>query len=389
MLNKATFRPVIENFYFQRKEKAFSIFNFTILPLNNNYQLMIEIKSVHGFYMKYVVNIDEEDIDGDVKAIDVAVDYQEFVRWWNRTSAKSQYKMGLKTVNDHLYLVMQEVKVRGECEEIKLRSVNTKQYDDATKVKEISTPVEVVTSIEEAESIAAYKVDLDLYSQLNGCTIKQVDDHLFFLDSSGSSLQVFDCPISGKLLDKEEVVLPSVYLKNLVYMNHGVDITIGHSNLHSFIRFSTELLTIQFPVRRIPSECSVFNPELINQMKGLMKDECEKEFSISGKSWWDFCKKDRKLIKDNDLDIRDTVLRVVLKDGAVDSSYISSGYLWASVDISFPGKENEYNISCLDMKSLLDVPAEDEEDFEFKLNFSENDNFFVLNIGNRYVITPK
>lgn len=291
MLTKAVFKPFIENFYLQRGEKDNTYIIF--IPNLEENTLKIEMKSLKGFYVSYLYeNIEADDlkvVDGFQNAI---LEYAEFCNLYKQIKARNI--LSLSFLKESLVLMQKDMKLDAIVS-------NIVKYTDSV-IDTVLSPTEISDSviangedIIDTTYLANFKLAIEENQQFDNITLRQIENELLFLASSGAALHCCKVKIDEEILDDNDYLIPTVYIKNManIYTNYPVYISIEKTTDKNvaFLHFDTSDIQMKFQVKVIKREDSLFNSyPFSNWLSNKEKENhsLTTEFFKDEQSWKDF-----------------------------------------------------------------------------------------------------
>lgn len=409
MLNKALFKPFVENFAFQRNEKSISYIQLT--PDISSNTLTIEIKSMQKMSVSYqYTNLE----DGDMEVRDCysngLINYNDFCKEISAMKARNRLQIKFTKAG----VMIEEIDVNDVVIVHMLKVIDDTLVNDLTAVTSCSK--DACIKSDEIMSLAYMndlRLDLEAVPQLNGVSLKYADGYLYFCSSIGSSLHCCKVEMEENILDGKEYMIPSVYMKDMLMLDSEClylnIVEIGNSK---GIQFSTSEVSIILPVTEIKKEDSIFSNfikvETIKNAKWMMKFTSE---VFEDKNWKYFVKKEVSLRKTHN----DDKFASFMVFNADFSDYYDGQNLMYRLKIENIGEKVERTAPELIHANFIEKPDESvnlnaHPMNEFKINSfdfikfvggmknkevtctvgtdEKGNRFIVLNNENKYLYTP-
>lgn len=259
MLTKAVFKPFVENFYLQLGEKNYTYIILT--PDLKKNTLKIEMKSLKGFYVSYLYENIE---DGELKVADgfheAIFTYSEFNSLYKQIKARNM--LSLLFLKESLVLMQKDKKLEA------IVSNSIKYHDSIINTVLLPTEISDTVIVNGEDMIdttylANFKLTLEENQQFDNITLKQINNELLFLATSGAALHCCKVKIDEEISDDNDYLIPTVYIKNManICANYPVYMFIEKTTDENtaFLHFDTSDMQMKFQVKVINKEDSLFN----------------------------------------------------------------------------------------------------------------------------------
>lgn len=391
MLNKAVFKPFIENIYFERNEKKNS--NIILTNFKDELKLKIELMSANGLYVSHEYEIEDDDIE-ESAYLSLAISYDEFVKCFSQIKARSTIKL---LFQENFILVKEHLNKKNEEPNVVVNMIKKSPVinNDMIKTVEMSDEMSIDTNdLKNIRYLSSLKFDIEAFEEFSGITLKKLDNDILLIGTSGSALHICKVKV-GEIVDEMlEYCIPSTYLKNIenVTSEYGVYLSVGHNkNNNAVVRFSTDDTVLQFVTKEYNSSNSTIYNDSLNEPicfinKLTDKNQFTADFLKSKEKFKEFIELEKAARNRNGLGKLYTLLKISNHDGS--NCYLGEMFAnnlsIANYEINIENaNDNNYVLCCHDLIKLLS------DSNSYEVYFNENDEYFVLSNKNKHILIPK